>query len=769
MNEMCFIRKLQIVLIIIIPLFFIVGCDNPTLIATLASTPSRTATPSPTAQSPTATATVTQSPTATSTPILPVRLGTSFPIPNEPISVDNVTRIRELGRYGLPRSLNKLSADGKLLFVASEEGVDIYDTQTNQLLNRLEVSIKYHYQMRKGGPYWYAFDKGDLGINTDGSRIVLVTEKEIQVFSREGEQLYSLPRHSENASAAISPDGTLLVVSDKDEKGKSLFQMIKVDSKESIYNWDGKNLTMHGEKPGFSPDGSYIATESGSVLWVWSTGDWSKVSTVPINHTNANMYSWVFSRDSTLIAVAHDYTVTVYQIADRSKVVCEIDDLAAIPPEPLGMAFSPDGKKIAVVESISDNLKPFSRFSPYPQDRGIGIWQITDGKRLSKKSTRGTDFIDPSLVRLRDSGEIVTYNVPGSKELGYWYSNGDATTIKTAFQFSKDETALTYRLDIRSYVCSDAACVLRFNEKSDCVWEPEWDSYEGCGSNAGIHPHSNFILGSDGQFYTLSTNYEQLHGRGFSNKIELYSGRGGGNLIAYQGPSQPDSRFEDLIALSTANKTLFYRVWNNQFNSSWTLNALDFTTGQTVGSWISWFFPHVKISQDDRYAFFVVSEMSGHRQFRKLFIFDLKNHKEMFQIKSDFIYDLAYDIFPADRVFAYARYINIKKNIDLCQSKFENPEVCVKFDYENVQGLPAPMDMSYSPDGTLLAVALSDGRIVILDTRSGKLIHEWQAWKEVSESPYGTGKVRLVFSPTGRVLATFSNTDGFVKIWGVWP
>ena len=72
--------------------------------------------------------------------------------------------------------------------------------------------------------------------------------------------------------------------------------------------------------------------------------------------------------------------------------------------------------------------------------------------------------------------------------------------------------------------------------------------------------------------------------------------------------------------------------------------------------------------------------------------------------------------------------------------------------------LPA---LAVSPDGKLLAVALSDQRVVLYDLASGVQIHSW--------TPHSSQTIALRFSSDGTLLGTLSTEDGLVKLWGVLP
>lgn len=73
----------------------------------------------------------------------------------------------------------------------------------------------------------------------------------------------------------------------------------------------------------------------------------------------------------------------------------------------------------------------------------------------------------------------------------------------------------------------------------------------------------------------------------------------------------------------------------------------------------------------------------------------------------------------------------------------------------------AVKDLSFSPDGRLLASADSDGPVRLWNVLGGKL--ETKLAPQTSDFPF-TGNYRLAFSPDGRWLAIRSERDG-LQIW----
>jgi WD40 repeat protein len=67
--------------------------------------------------------------------------------------------------------------------------------------------------------------------------------------------------------------------------------------------------------------------------------------------------------------------------------------------------------------------------------------------------------------------------------------------------------------------------------------------------------------------------------------------------------------------------------------------------------------------------------------------------------------------------------------------------------------------VGFSPDGRLLASAGLDGKLILTDVRSGKIVQEWQTPHQV---------LRVAFAPDGRHLLA-GNGSGTIDVYRLGP
>ncbi len=331
--------------------FLLTACapQMPTAQAEAASTATPTATATATA-TPTVTPTVTLTPTAKATPTptpitLPVTNGTPIPdLPYEVITAENVSRLRQIARYGYARLLNenpyRLTADGRTIAVGTTAGVEFYDAHTQEKTGALAVD------------FLRAFD-----ITPDGKYLLTSAGESLTVWTWDGQKVREFDVEAGDAWAlnavALSPDGALLAV----QRKKTDWQ--EADKIDVYRVSDGSLLdTVRGNGVVFSPDGQYLATVFDGSVRLYPMAElgegWEKrlpKQALPwcgINET----CGLTFSPDGTLAAVVRSSRVDVYQVADR-KLVRQVSGWEADRYNPPTVQFA-DGQVLITTPPIYD-------------------------------------------------------------------------------------------------------------------------------------------------------------------------------------------------------------------------------------------------------------------------------------------------------------------------------------------------------------------------------------------------------------------------------
>lgn len=384
-------------------------------------TPSKSAPPA--TQVP-ATATATEiPPTSTFTPTptlsLPVSKLTSVPSSNTKITAENVESLQEIARYySRVNYFAKVTKDNKFLFILDPEGLTKYDYSSMETLSYISL----------------ASSVSDLKISNDGNWVVIdnnwlldfsnAKEPKIHILS---DKIDLLNRYYGEFS--LSPDGSIIAVQQYDCSYlcNHQLQMVSTQDFKVLYISSG---VSYQTLPVFSPDGKYFAIADrlseadsqgnahhvGASVSIWSTNDFTKISTFSVNFPFV-VTNIAFSEESNLIAVAQTTSVDIYDFTSG--------DLKASIPD---LCFSYDRSVI---------------FSPPPtvrllvnSDCGSGEWIISGSTaRLSSDNVP-----DLSKIVFDEKGNFksIPYPQPISDfkpyEWSYFkFSNDDVLSFKNRY------------------------------------------------------------------------------------------------------------------------------------------------------------------------------------------------------------------------------------------------------------------------------------------------------------------------------------------------
>ncbi len=400
----------------------------------------------------------TYTPTAIPTPKIPVSLGTPIPQIDTAIDIENVAQIKMIAdykRFDPSKTFIKLTQDGKLYFVATENGIKVYSTQSKEVERQYDLSMT----------------NPNVQVSSDGQRFaVRISTYETVVYNFEGRELFKVTYPEEcngEGDSLLSPDGKSIVVQSysvcNSETWQQTFTVYDIDTKAVIYNNGTSPIgDAHGYLQHFSPDGKYLATGIYSQIYLWKTDDWARVSDYPADSFISDDSS-IFSPDSTLIAIYGDEAITVWRVSDRQQIktidVCGDESYRAL--------FSPDNEYIAVLSC-----------------QKINVWKIKDGTLISEQDTL---YINLDGMFLNNDGKIVQYEP--KPEPGIVYAPWDIWYFINSLELSDAGDSLLVKFIGHSYY--SFACSINSDGNSLCE-------------------KGDYFAGSDGKYYLKVTDDSKL-------------------------------------------------------------------------------------------------------------------------------------------------------------------------------------------------------------------------------------------------------------------
>ena len=427
------------------------------------------ATTPPTAAMGTSSPTIEPSPTSsptpspTPTPFPPVQIGTPLPASVlSPITAENITRLRQVAIYG-ERIEGVFSPDGSRMLEIHPGIVNVIDTESQKLIGHVDYQTLLGYN--EDGTYFFIKDdKGYAVVTLDGQRKDLPQLDNLN-------QLPSLV-NSGSISGTVSQDGKQVAVYYITPLGNwsyvSQIGVFTVDTGDQIetiningYNgYQGGNVEIGNIQ--FSPDDQYLyfnVLGGFKAAYIYRTSDWK----VQISFLNAGS-SLVLSPDSTLAALFLDDQIEIWDIASK-KEISHINDQVS---SASSFLFTPDSQKIVVLT---------------PQ-KGLSVWNISD-KNLLQRTT--TDLTTLNSVRIDNNGQILSGS---GKPIPWQYSIGPYAE----FAFSSDSKEIHSAV----YGAEEETCKISLQQ------EPTCQSFSPNPGNGSLYPYHEVMVGTDGEFYTLS-------------------------------------------------------------------------------------------------------------------------------------------------------------------------------------------------------------------------------------------------------------------------
>ena len=374
---------------------------------------------------PTKTSLPTQTPTNTPTVQIPVKLGTPFPYPKEPITENNISKIQELAVYGTGQIKKmQFSFDNNFLAVQTSFNFFLFDIKNeskNQLFENLVVE--------------------DFAFITDQPQIILISDKQIQNWNYlTGELINSLDLtnvyQDENIQFTLSSNGKKIAVFKSILKDVNAFQSIRIQvydldkfilTNETIENNTIQNLV-------FSSDNQFLFLLLGGNVYSWNLTDESinfEFSTYSGGNSEPK-----FSENGELLAVFDsNRKIQIWNLKtglQQNSVVSYVDSFQFTSDEEIMICSSdrwvliysiPEGK---IIQEISrDDFNPITQVIVSPNLEWIALSDVEGNVKIIKKSNKYNLINIPGETFTKDD-----YNSSHFTSDGSYFWNGKLFSIR---------------------------------------------------------------------------------------------------------------------------------------------------------------------------------------------------------------------------------------------------------------------------------------------------------------------------------------------------
>lgn len=685
--------------------------------AEVSSTPTTSPSPAPTkTPQPTGTFTPVPSPTLA----LPVSLKTQFPQTTEKITVQNVTHLRELANYGAPILLDfRVTDDRKRGVVLTSQGVGIFDLQAGQLLGNVPAGVCFGFDGICGSQY--------LSVNRDGSRFAIMAEDKAEVWDVSGGKLLEIKltnSRSLSSGVVISPDGQMLLVHDAD-LGSVHPDAIITRAYDIPSGRELQDVPNFGRNPLiFSPDGRWLVEVVYPTATLWQVSGWSKQHEIHI----PNIFwpgALSFSPDGYYLAYLNEGQIDIYQVSPW-KLVRQISASALGTTDSAVPGFSPSGNRIMVVDNYYYFPERATTLRAY-------VWDIPTGQPLD---TQEVPFQEMALS-LSDDGIVTPIYIPSQVCLGLGFRQTSECTV--------NKWLIENEMDVRIKE-SGLSVLHRGSEFSEvCSVVP------GLPSDCAQFSEPVFLDAGGGLCTVRLTSQTDIY--------EVYQGS------ELNTPSLGTFRasVDNFIPLwlSSDNRLMLIKG-----KGDWDQVELwDIQKQRLIRDWSGYYFPP-PISPDGN---FLASFTSP-----KFYIYSLQEDETIYTVLSGFnitstpgFYSGVAPAFTYDGRLVYGmvwKKENVGYITDLMQFDLRTRNANSLIRFENISTELGAL--AVSPDGSLIAIGLPDGTIVIYDLAAKQELYRWKAHR---------GNItKLLFSPDGIYLVSAAvggrnYGDGYLRLWGIWP
>ena len=354
--------------------------------------------------------------------------GIFYQMPEEVITSTNIMRLVQLAQWGKEK-INQVvwSSDGKLLALASSNGVYLYKTDSLKELHFIETDVQVN----------------NIAFSPDGNILASGSENIVRLWRvSDGVLMHTLEGHSFNVlSLAFSPDGNILASGSADHT----IRLWQASDGIPLLTLEGHTSSIQSLK--FSPNGDILA--SGSLdntirLWQVSDGTLFRIlEDQPHEENSVHFYvhSLAFSPDGNKLASGlENGEIQLWQISDGAL----LNRLEGHTLWVESLNFSPDGNLLASGSG----------------DTTIRFWQFSDGimvRRLSELTMPALSSLAFSpdgriLASSSQDGMITLWGVPNIQQpspiegkiafIGSFVENGDGYWSEGIFVINADGSDL---------------------------------------------------------------------------------------------------------------------------------------------------------------------------------------------------------------------------------------------------------------------------------------------------------------------------------------
>ena len=693
---------------------------------------------------------------------------------------------------GTPSSVNDVSysPDGKYIASGSyDKTIKIWDAATGMCLRTQEghsesiLSVSYS----PDGKYI-----------ASGSR-----DKTIKIWdAATGKCLRTLEGHSESIySVSYSPDGKYIAGGSWGECGETIkiWEAATGECLRTLEEYSGDIDFVC-----YSPDGKYLASCSDrddKTVKIWNAASGECIRTLE-GHTNT-VKSVRYSPDGRYIAsTSHDKTVKIWDAKNGSCVFSLTDNHDWI----LDLRYSPDGKYLAggmhygsikiwdaatgallrIIEGHSPLLTSVTdRFDEKYYDSYFHIFPDSTGKyfAINDDTTQVFETVSGNCLLSEDDIVYCDFSPDGTQFAGFtyeWHEDDSETTVIKVWDIAKRKLLWSFEVDVilkNIFYCDNGQYILGYT--SDYTMEI-WDAATGkhiktIADNwrmraVGYSPDGRYIAGltihNRITLWDAKTKKKIRDLDGQSSFVSSISFRPDGKYLASGGFDGTIKIWE--LASGNCIKTIktgFKKVLNVNYTSDGkhlvgihydyhykygsgevnynTIIVWDAENGSALseGEDLENVSSSVCCTTDGTYM------LSGEKYGNYIHIYDLKNKKEISEIKG---YTDCFSVSPDNNYAATYYADNTVKIWELATGKLVKT-------LDGQTGYLA--SVGYSPDGRSFACGYMDGTVKILDAKTGELLRTFTGH-------YGS-VYSVNFSPDGNSLISCAEFDENINIWDV--